>query len=242
LHIPVTSGAFNNLALIDASIALGNGLVFAGIDSIHPAISNLSVFQSGQSVNFSWFGVGAVNLPSNTRLFRLNLQANTSDSIRWVNAGFYDEYQGNYTTNNINGSVVVHSGTTIAFQNSVPSVCFGSNSNIALSATPSGGIFTGVGVSGNNFNPTGLGVGFYNITYTYTNPQTGCVSSANTNIEVAAPPTGSVSANQTICQGQNTSLQATGGQSYVWTNSQGTWEQRPFCLLVRMQQQITSYA
>ena len=222
LHIPVTSGALNNLALIDASIALGNNLVFAGIDSIHPSISNLSVFQNGQTVNFSWFGVSGVNLPSNSRLFRLNLQANASDSIRWVNAGFYDEYQGNYTTNNINGSVVVNNGSTIAFQNSIPSVCFGTSSNLALSATPSGGTFTGVGVSGNSFNPTGLGVGFYNITYTYTNPQTGCVSSANTSIEVAAPPTGTVSANQNICQGQNTSLQATGGQSYVWTNSQGT--------------------
>jgi len=222
LHIPITSGSLNNLALIDASIALGNNLSFVGVDSIHPSITNLSVVQNGQSVNFSWFGVSRVNLPMNSRLFRLNLQASASDSIRWVNAGFYDEYQGTYTTNLVNGAVVVNTGSTIAFQNVQSSACQGSTNSIALSATPAGGTFSGTGVSGNSFNPTGLSVGFYNVTYTYTHPGTGCVSIANTSIEIAAPPTGTVSANQTICQGQNASLQATGGQSYLWTNGQGT--------------------
>jgi hypothetical protein len=221
LHIPIISGSLSNLALIDASIALGNNLSFVGVDSIHPSISNLSVVQNGQSVNFSWFGINRINLPSNSRLFRLNLQASASDSIRWVNAGFYDEYQGTYTINQVNGAVVVNTGSTIAFQIAQSSVCQGSTNSIALSASPAGGTFSGTGVSGNSFNPTGLSVGFYNITYTYTNPGTGCVSIANTSIEIAAPPTGTVIANQSICQGQNASLQATGGQSYLWTNGQG---------------------
>jgi hypothetical protein len=222
LHIPITSGSLTNLALIDASIALGNNLSFVGVDSIHPSITNLSVVQNGQSVNFSWFGLNSVTMSSNSRLFRLNLQAAASDSIRWVNAGFYDEYQGTYTTNLVNGAVVVNTGSTIAFQNVQSSACQGSTSSIALSATPAGGTFSGTGVSGNSFNPSGLSVGFYNVTYTYTNPGTGCVSIANTSIEITAPPTGTVSANQTICQGQNASLQATGGQTYLWTNGQGT--------------------
>ncbi|MFM7496945.1 MAG: beta strand repeat-containing protein, partial [Bacteroidota bacterium] len=222
VHIPVTSGPLNNLALIDATLSLGNNLSFVGVDSVHPSITGLSVFQNGQIINLSWFGTQGVNISAGTRLFRLNIQATGSDSLRWVNAGFYDEYQGTYNTTAVNGSVTVNSGTAVTIQNTVTAVCQGSTNNIGLTATPTGGVFSGNGVSGTTFNPTGLAVGFYNITYTYTNPVTGCVSSANTSIEIAAPPTGTISANQTICQGQNVSLQATGGASYLWTNAQGT--------------------
>jgi photosystem II stability/assembly factor-like uncharacterized protein len=62
------------------------------------------------------------------------------------------------------------------------SICL-NGSSIGLSATPTGGLFTGTGVAGNTFIPTAAGVGIKTITYTYTNQQ-GCTSTAPSNIKV----------------------------------------------------------
>jgi hypothetical protein len=59
--------------------------------------------------------------------------------------------------------------------NSVPSVTFDINPNtvcstdpaVTLSGTPSGGSFTGTGVSGSQFDPATAGVGTYTLTYMY---------------------------------------------------------------------------
>lgn len=61
------------------------------------------------------------------------------------------------------------------------------NSNtitILESATPTGGIYSGQGVSENEFNSTGLIVGNYIITYTYTVPGTNCSNSCTFTIGV----------------------------------------------------------
>jgi Zn-dependent metalloprotease len=56
---------------------------------------------------------------------------------------------------------------------------------ISLVGTPGGGIFTGTGVSGNNFNP-GIGIGTYTVSYNYTDPTNGCSAIAAKTITVAA--------------------------------------------------------
>ncbi len=53
--------------------------------------------------------------------------------------------------------------------------------------SPTGGNFSGVGVSSNVFTPSTAGLGTHAITYTYTNPTTGCTSSAVKNITVNSP-------------------------------------------------------
>ncbi|MFK7808687.1 MAG: LamG-like jellyroll fold domain-containing protein, partial [Saprospiraceae bacterium] len=53
--------------------------------------------------------------------------------------------------------------------------------------TPTGGTFSGPGVSGGNFDPATAGVGVHTITYTYTDPN-GCVNTATDDIEVYALP------------------------------------------------------
>jgi hypothetical protein len=57
--------------------------------------------------------------------------------------------------------------------NPLSDVCVGSSA-ITLSATPSGGVFSGPYVTGNTFTPSTVGT--FNITYSYTNPSTGCVA------------------------------------------------------------------
>jgi len=57
---------------------------------------------------------------------------------------------------------------------------------INLSATPAGGTFTGLGVSGNQFCPNVAGPGTHTITYTVT--ANGCTFTATTTVTVNAAP------------------------------------------------------
>jgi len=62
------------------------------------------------------------------------------------------------------------------------------NSSLTLDGgTPSGGTFSGVGVSGNNFDASVAGVGVHQITYSYTDGN-GCTNTAADDITVDPPP------------------------------------------------------
>jgi len=58
-----------------------------------------------------------------------------------------------------------------------------SDTIVPLSATPVGGSWSGVGVSGFNFIPSATAVGLYTLTYSYTN-NLGCASSATATAKV----------------------------------------------------------
>jgi len=60
-----------------------------------------------------------------------------------------------------------------------------------LKGSPTGGTFSGPGVTGSNFNPVTAGLGAKTITYTYSN-SFGCVSTATHTITVVTPATGSI--------------------------------------------------
>ncbi|MFM7078641.1 MAG: T9SS type A sorting domain-containing protein [Bacteroidota bacterium] len=67
-------------------------------------------------------------------------------------------------------------------------VCEGFSS-FGLTAAPLGGTFSGPGVSGTNFDPQAAGVGTFNLTYTYTDANTGCSASAVSSVTVNPLPT-----------------------------------------------------
>jgi gliding motility-associated-like protein len=71
---------------------------------------------------------------------------------------------------------------------------------VSLVATPAGGIWSGVGVSGNTFCPSTAGIGTHTLHYTYTNPSTGCTNDSTTVISVLALPTVTItSSGSPIC-------------------------------------------
>ena len=80
--------------------------------------------------------------------------------------------------------------------------CLG-DSFVTLSGTPSGGVFSGPGISGNTFTPLSAGLGTHNIIYTYTNPVSNCIydkviqTTVNENSIALTPSSGSD--NQTVC-------------------------------------------
>jgi hypothetical protein len=84
------------------------------------------------------------------------------------------------TTVTVNPFPVVTLGT-------IPDTVCISDPVIALPATPIGGSWTGIGVSGNTFIPPSTAVGTYTLTYTYTSPA-GCTTTATRKIAVKDCP------------------------------------------------------
>ncbi len=91
------------------------------------------------------------------------------------------------------------------------------NLTVSLNANPTGGIWSGTGVTNPNFNPAVAGVGTHTVTYTF---GTGtCLTTASSDITVNPVPTISVNS-ETICNGENISLVASGagiGGDYNWS-------------------------
>jgi gliding motility-associated-like protein len=87
-----------------------------------------------------------------------------------------------------------------------------------------GGTWSGTGVTGNMFNPSGLS-GVYNITYTIDCPC--CISQTHTITVVN--PVATASSNSAICEGQTLNLTSTGGTTYSWSgpNSFTSTSQNP---------------
>jgi hypothetical protein len=67
--------------------------------------------------------------------------------------------------------VVVNANPSISFGSMVSNQCI-YNAAVGLSASPSGGSFSGSGVSGNNFNPANAGVGTHQVYYSVTDANT----------------------------------------------------------------------
>ncbi|MHC1708243.1 MAG: T9SS type A sorting domain-containing protein [Bacteroidales bacterium] len=91
----------------------------------------------------------------------------------------YTDTQG--CSNSIESTIVVNPITDLIF-NPLPDVCLNA-SPVLLEAWPTGGTFTGNGVVDNVFYPVQAGLGFSEITYTYTN-ENNCTSAVSQTINV----------------------------------------------------------
>jgi hypothetical protein len=79
-------------------------------------------------------------------------------------------------------TITVNPSPNIVFVNAPPRVCL-TDTVVILVATPAGGTWSGVGVTGNTFNAVTAGTGVKTLTYSYTNGS-GCAATANVNITV----------------------------------------------------------
>jgi hypothetical protein len=129
----------------------------------------------------------------------------------------------NSCSNTATTTIVINSIPSVSSSAANSSICANSTTN-ALSGLPTGGTFSGAGVSGNNFNASVAGSGSQVITYSYTDVN-GCSASSTTTIVVNALPTVSLSAaNDSACVNQTT-LALTGlpsGGTYSGTGVTGS--------------------
>jgi hypothetical protein len=136
-----------------------------------------------------------------------------------------------YYVTGISATGCVSQDSIVVIVNPIPSPIFSIPTSICLNqgtidlvATPSSGIFNGLGVQNNNlcnncppvFDPLIAGVGIHTINYIYTDPVTGCTSTTSQTLEVLPQTTGSAGPDQSICLGQGAILTANGGTSYLW--------------------------
>ncbi|MDR0803408.1 M43 family zinc metalloprotease [Fluviicola sp.] len=132
---------------------------------------------TGSPTSYSWSFPGGT--PSSS--------ASASQAVTYSTAGTYSV---SLTVTNAGGSgvanqtnlVTVNPNPTVSF-GSLPLVCVYDSPIILTQGSPSGGTYSGTGVSGGQFNPSVLGIGSTVITYNYTNPN-GCSGSAQTTATV----------------------------------------------------------
>lgn len=94
----------------------------------------------------------------------------------------WEVQQNNCTSTTTSVSVNVNPLPTINISASNTLVCT-DDAAVSLSATPSGGTFSGSGVTGTNFNPS-VGAGTYTVDYSFTDGN-GCTNNSNVNIVVS---------------------------------------------------------
>ncbi|MEI2740391.1 MAG: T9SS type A sorting domain-containing protein [Chitinophagaceae bacterium] len=164
----------------------------APVISTQPANRTVCV---GQSASFTVANVGSVPPPT-----IYQWQVSTDGGATWTNLTTGGSYTATFTipaatiaqhnsryrvivTNSCGQSTT--SAAAILTVNALPTVtaaalasriCI-SDTLIALSGSPVGGSWSGIGVSGFNFVPTSTAVGTYTLTYTYTNAA-GCTATA----------------------------------------------------------------
>ena len=81
-------------------------------------------------------------------------------------------------------TITINANPTVTASASSVVVCV-DDASVTLTGTPTGGAWSGPGVTGSNFNPATAGLGLQTASYSYTGPN-GCVGSASVSVQVDA--------------------------------------------------------
>ncbi len=118
---------------------------------------------------------------------------------------------------------VVDSLPTVTFS-VIPDVCANSPAFTLTQGSPSGGAYSGTGVSGSTFNPATSGSGTFTLTYSFTDGN-GCSNSANQNVTVDTLPNVTIGTFSDLCFGASPITLSSGspsGGSYFGPGVSGT--------------------
>jgi hypothetical protein len=154
----------------------------------------------GSPAGGSWSGAGMVNASG---LFSPALAGTGAKSLVYT------------VTDGINFTVT---DTVVITVNALPVVTFTSPGDFCANDTaitlsggaPSGGTYSGVGVSNGIFDPQAAGLGNHTLFYSYTNPQTGCSNIDSVVVSVSALPVVELGNFAAVCVNAD-SLELAGG-------------------------------
>jgi len=99
----------------------------------------------------------------------------------------YTYSDGNACLSHVKDDITVHQLPVVSLALDTTTACF-NRTNVALSGgSPIGGVYSGAGVTGNNYNPSSQSVGAKTITYTFTDNNS-CVNSATATFTINSLP------------------------------------------------------
>ena len=203
---------------------------------IPPPIVDCS-FQTTDSLEFVWTAVeGAIGYSIETDLGITDTVS--ADELSYLLAGIPDDLVVEISVMAIgpdncgNSEVVIHSCATLAdcptidVSISVPNDVFCVNeSPVNLTASPEGGVFEGVGMTDNSFDPALAGIGEHVITYTFVD-EMGCDFSANQTMVIVDAPLAAMEMPDAICLGEMATVSFIGnlpeGADLQWDFGNGT--------------------
>ena len=163
----------NGVTVYDSGFYAVNLQTSAGCDSLLAfnvsIVTSFTIFQSPVICTGQSFVVGGTPNPSSIytqtgAYVDTLLSSGGCDSVVYTNLSVLPEINIDY--GNIGASICE------------------SDSVIDLNLLPIGGVLTGPGASGNLFDPNVAGLGSHNLTYSYTDTTTGCVTTANFEVDV----------------------------------------------------------
>lgn len=164
------------VTVLDGSIA-ADGILSANNNFCVGESTNLTVDGGSLVAGAQW--VWYVNGCGGTAI-----GTGTSITVQPANAAtYYVRAEGGTCGNTACASVFVNVIETIVHTNPYDTLCGFGPSVYLDGGEPSGGVYSGVGVSNGYFNPLTAGNGTHVLTYTYTSPS-GCIESVITNLVV----------------------------------------------------------
>ena len=131
----------------------------------------------------------------------------------------YTYTDGNGCVSSATDEVTVHPAPTVTFAEATTEFCYDAADYALTGGTPSGGAYSGNGVTASSFDPSAAGVGTHTITYTYTDNY-GCVNTATEQMMVYGLPTATITPpiEASFCENQTVTLTAGTdiGDAYQW--------------------------
>lgn len=150
-----------------------------------PVVDNVTAFQSNYCISDA-SPVSMTGSPSGGTFSGPGVSSTSfTPSVAAVgdNEIIYTYTDGNGCVGETRDTIPVYGLPLVSFSGADLSYCIDNSSTIALSGSPSGGAFSGNGVSGSDFVAANAGVGVASVTYTYTDGN-GCTNQETQNISV----------------------------------------------------------
>ncbi|MBS1638296.1 MAG: T9SS type A sorting domain-containing protein [Bacteroidetes bacterium] len=144
-----------------------------------PVISvNSATICAGQTATLTASGVSSYTWSNNSNNATINVNP-TSTAVYTISG----QASGCGASAPQTTTVTVHALPSVSMTAVSGTICI-NNAPVTLSGTPSGGSFSGTGVSGNSFNPATSGAGTFTLTYSYTDANT-CTNTSSQLVHVA---------------------------------------------------------
>ena len=125
--------------------------------------------------------------------------------------------------NTISDSITVNTNPTVNFDLSFTEICSNDYPVLLTGGLPTGGIYSGPGVTDSIFIPSQATVGISYIYYTYTDINN-CATTDSSYVKIHQAPVANAGKDLRICAGTSTNIIVTGGDFYLWNTNETTSE------------------